>query len=204
MELREALTQIYEIRQQVAQTEVFRGYRAVTVGFSGVLAIVVAVFQSIWLPSPAGNLPSYLFLWVGAATVSMMVTGAEMLWRCMRATSPLTLVTTTLAIGQFMPAVACGGLVMLILWLTGPEVLWLLPGLWAIFFSLGIFASYRLLPRAVFWVAAWYLVAGLCCLIWAKGKYAFSPWSMGITFGFGQFLAAGILYWTLERDDVNA
>ena len=35
MELREALTQITEIRLQLARTEVFRGYRAMPVAFSG-------------------------------------------------------------------------------------------------------------------------------------------------------------------------
>ena len=43
MDLHDALTQISEIRRQVARTEVFRGYRAVPVAFSGFLAIVVAV-----------------------------------------------------------------------------------------------------------------------------------------------------------------
>ena len=35
MELREALTQITEIRLQMARTEVFRGYRAIPAAFSG-------------------------------------------------------------------------------------------------------------------------------------------------------------------------
>ena len=39
MELREALTQIAEIRQQMARGEVFRGYRAATTAFSGVVAL---------------------------------------------------------------------------------------------------------------------------------------------------------------------
>ena len=47
MELREALTQISEIRQRVAQAEVFRGYRAVPVAFSGLLALATACVQ-IW------------------------------------------------------------------------------------------------------------------------------------------------------------
>ena len=37
MELRDALAQIAEIRQHMARTEVFRGYRALPVAFSGVL-----------------------------------------------------------------------------------------------------------------------------------------------------------------------
>ena len=42
MELREALTQISEIRAQVARTEMFRGYRSLTVAFTGLLAFCAA------------------------------------------------------------------------------------------------------------------------------------------------------------------
>jgi hypothetical protein len=80
-----------------------------------------------------------------------------------------------------------------------PECLWMLPGLWSILFSLGIFASWRLLPKPTFWVAVHYLIAGIGCLMLAKGEHAFSPWAMALPFGVGQLLAAGILYWTLER-----
>ena len=56
MDLHDALTQISEIRRQVARTEVFRGYRAVPVAFSGLLAIGVAVYQAAFLPKPSDNL----------------------------------------------------------------------------------------------------------------------------------------------------
>ena len=52
MELRDALTQISEIREQMARAEVFRGYRSVTVGFSGVVAFVAAALQPIVAPRP--------------------------------------------------------------------------------------------------------------------------------------------------------
>ncbi len=204
MELREALTQIYEIRQQVERTECFRGYRAVPVAFSGVLALACAVIQSVWIPDPASQIWAYLGLWVGVALISMVITGMEMLWRCRHATSPLTEVTTQLAVAQFLPAVVAGGLLMIVLAVFSPKNLWMLPGLWSMFFSLGIFASYRLLPRATFWVALFYLVAGLVCLAVAQNEYAFSPWAMGIPFGVGQLLAAATLYWTLERNDVES
>ena len=70
MELRDALTQISVIRRQMARTEVFRGYRAVPVAFSGVLALAAALIQATWILEPAEQMPSYLALWVGAAIVS--------------------------------------------------------------------------------------------------------------------------------------
>ena len=47
MELREALSQISEIRQQMARSEVFRGLRSVPVAFSGLLAWAAARFNSL-------------------------------------------------------------------------------------------------------------------------------------------------------------
>ncbi len=203
MELREALTQIYEIRAQMAQTEVFRGYRAASVALTGVVALVTAGIQTVCIADPVRDMVAYVALWTGAALVGMGITGAEMLWRCRHSWSSHTVVTLTLAVGQFMPAIVTGGLVTLILAWRVPEALWMLPGLWAIFFSLGIFASFRLLPRATFLVGVFYLVAGLLALALGQGPAAFSPWAMGLPFGLGQFFAAGILYWTLERTHVE-
>src|SRR5262249_20276082 len=81
MELHEALTQISEIRKQMARTEVFRGYRALPVAFSGVLAVAAAVAQALWIPEPAQQISAYLLLWVGTAVVSGLAAGAEMAWR---------------------------------------------------------------------------------------------------------------------------
>jgi hypothetical protein len=202
MELREALTQISEIRRQVARTEVFRGYRALPVAFSGVLALTVALFQQVCLPDPSQHVHAYLSLWVGAALVSMLATGVEMVLHYRRSASPLARHMTLLAVGQFFPCIAVGGLLMCVLVGYAPESVWMLPGLWALLFSLGIFASYRLLPRPTYYVALFYMCAGTLCL--TLGPAALSPWAMGIPFGLGQLFAAAILYWTLERSDVES
>ena len=74
-----------------------------------------------------------------------------------------------------------------------------MPGLWQLLFSLGVFASFRLLPPATVWVALFYLASGTVCLTLREA--ALSPWAMGVPFGAGQLLAAAILYWALERND---
>jgi hypothetical protein len=76
----------------------------------------------------------------------------------------------------------------------------MLPGLWAIVFGLGIFASSRLLPKPVILVASYYLASGIVCLALAQGTAALSPWSMIGTFVVGQSLLALVLYLTLERN----
>lgn len=201
MELREALTQISEIRQRVAQAEVFRGYRSVPVAFSGLLALATAGVQSVCLPQPAGNAAAYLALWVTAALVSMSATGLELFLHHRHARTPLAQQLTWLAHPAVRPLpdgrrpgdARCGQLCLGCILDS--------PGLWSMLFSLGIFASYRLLPKPTFWVATFYMIAGAMLLTLRED--ALSPWAMGIPFGGGQLFAAAVLYWTLERPDVE-
>jgi hypothetical protein len=200
MELREALTQITEIRLQLARTEVFRGYRAMPVAFSGGVALLAAVIQAVTIADPMLQIGPYLALWIGAAVVSGLAAGLEMIVRARNATSPLTRELTWLALEQFCPCLLAGALLTVVLVRAAPASLWMLPGLWQIVYSLGIFASCRLLPRATFWVAVFYLGTGLAILAVGPGDAALSPWTMGLPFGAGQLLAAAVLYRTLERD----
>ncbi len=201
MELRDALTQISEIRRQMARTEVFRGYRAVPVAFSGLLALAAAAIQAAWITNPAEEMPAYLALWVGAAAASAIGAGTEMTLRARQSLSPWRREITWLAMEQFLPCLVAGGLLTFVLVQFAAESLWMLPGLWQILYSLGVFASCRLLPRATFVVAVFYLAAGLTCLALCHGSAALSPWAMGLPFGIGQLLAAAVLYRTLERSD---
>ena len=76
----------------------------------------------------------------------------------------------------------------------------MLPGLWQIVLSLGVFAALRVLPRAVAVAGAWYFLSGVAVLILGSQTRELSPWAMGLPFGVGQFLLAGILRWTIGDD----
>lgn len=203
MELREAMTQIAEIRRTMARGEVFRGYRAAPVAFSGGLAFSAALAQPWVAPEPVRQLGAYLGLWMGAAFLSALAAGMGMVVAG-SAASPWRRRITWLAVEQFVPCLAAGGLVTVVLVRDTGGPLELLPGLWQVLFSLGVFASCRLLPRATFAVAVFYLASGVLTLALARQELALSPWAMGLPFGVGQMLAAGILYWTLERYDAEA
>jgi hypothetical protein len=202
MELHEALRQIADIRCQMERGTVYRGYRAMMVGATGVLAVLAAAIQRLWVPSPGGDLERYLGLWVGVATASLVAAGVEMSWRAWGSGPGLARKMTLLAVEQFLPSVAVGAILTICIARGAPEAAWMLPGLWALIFSLGVFASHRLLPRQVAWVGVYYVLCGCGCLVWGRGEQALAPWLMGITFGGGQFLGAAILHWTLERTDV--
>ena len=80
----------------------------------------------------------------------------------------------------------------------------MLPGLWQIVFSLGIFASCRALPRAMFGAGVWYLAAGLASLAFANDARAFSPYAMAVPYGLGQFYIAIVLYRSTGAQDAQA
>ncbi len=113
--------------------------------------------------------------------------------------SPLARQHTLLALEAIAPSLLAGALVTAAIVQRQPTAAWMLPGLWSLIFSLGIFASVRLMPRATLVGATYYVLAGIAALTWGSGDAALSPWTMAGTFGGGQLLAAAILYFTLER-----
>ena len=106
-------------------------------------------------------------------------------------------------IAQFLPALVAGAIVSGALVRLSPALVVLLPGLWALFFGVGIFATRPYVVPASSWVALYYWAAGLLLLWTAEGVDVLSPWSVGGTFGIGQLAAAAMLYWNLERRPVN-
>ena len=199
LDLDQALAEITAIRTQIVRSAEFRGYGPATVAITGLLALVVAAAQARLVPHPARDFMLYLELWIASAALSATLIGFEMVTRSQRAHSRLADEMMWTAVAQFLPAAAAGVLLTAVLVLFAPATLWMIPGLWQIIFSLGVFASCRFLPRASYGVGAWYLATGLACLIWARDANAFSPWGMGLPFGFGEVLAAAVLYLNVEQ-----
>ena len=194
MRVEEALSQVRVMQSQVARAQQFCCYRSATIAASGLSAVGAAVVQSYWIPHPAEQLRSYLFLWVGVAMLSVAITGAEISVRWLRTDSPHARRQTIATVRQFAPCLVAGALLTWAIMGFGPQHAVLLPALWAMFFSLGVFASSMYLPSGSIMVAAYYLVSGLICLRWGQGPQALAPWTMMITFGVGQIITAIVLY----------
>jgi hypothetical protein len=134
-----------------------------------------------------------LAVWICVALVSVAVTGLETYLRARRVHSGFAEEMLQSAIEQFVPSLAVGVLLTIVLAGVAPGCFWLLPGLWSLIFSLGVFASCRFLPPQMFAVGVWYLVAGLVSVVVASGPKTFLPWTMGVPFGVGQLLVAAVL-----------
>jgi hypothetical protein len=202
-DLDKALADILAIRNQIAAGTAFQGYGPSAVAATAVVALVTAVLQFLLLDDPAAHPLSFLFGWTAAAVVSASLIFVEMRARSQRHHSGLADAMVQQAVEQFLPAAVAGALLAVMLWKFAPETLWLLPGLWQILVSVGIFASVRTLPRNVALVAAWYFVAGFTVLLIGSLHHALSPWTMGLPFVIGQLLMAALLYIASEDPDVE-
>jgi len=192
-ELHKALQEIRSIRSQLARGTEFRGYGPLTVAVTGVLALAAAALQGAWVRSPAEDVAAYLAIWIATAAVSFVTIGVETVMRARRVHSDLAVEMIRSALEQFLPAIVAGLLVTVVIARYAPRSLWMLPGLWQVIFSLGVFASCRFLPRPLFGVGVWYLATGLGCLALGSPERALSPWAMGVPFGIGQLLVGAVL-----------
>ena len=100
---------------------------------------------------------AYLKLWVATAALSLALISVEAISRTRRAHSALALPMLRSAGEEFLPAIVAGLLLTVVIARDSAQNVWMLPGLWQVLFSLGVFSSCRFLPRPMFAVGLWYL-----------------------------------------------
>jgi hypothetical protein len=198
-DLHKALGDISSMRRQMARSTEFRGYGPATLGATAVFAVLASVAQSRWVPHPAEHVGAYLSIWVWTALASATLIGVQMQTRSRRLHSGLADEMIRMAVEQFLPAALAGALITFVLLRYASQSTWMLPGLWQVIFSLGVFSSCRFLPRPMVAAGIWYMATGLGCIAFGDAR-AFSPWAMGLPYAFGQLLVAGILYFTANED----
>ena len=162
-DLDKALADILAIRSQIAAGTAFRGYGPATVAATGGIALLTASLQFLWLgrsDRPAGRV-------LRGPDGRRAVVGRADLDRDAGALAPPSFGPRRRddpAGGRAIPAgrrrrlpawrSCCGS--------SRRKRCGLLPGLWQILVSLGVFASVRSLPRSIAFGGAWYFVVRVC------------------------------------------
>ena len=199
-DLNRALGDIRDIRRQLAQTTEFRGYGPLTLCTTAAFAVLTGFAQARWLPAPALHPVQYVAIWTTTAILSVALIATQTLTRAHRIHSGFADEMILMAGQQFFPALLSGSLLTFLLLRVAPHEVWLLPGLWQVLSSLGIFASCRFLPRAVIAVGAWYLLSGLACIALGEAR-ALAPAVMATSYAIGQSLFGAILYIAAKDPD---
>jgi TctA family transporter len=199
MDLSRALGQLADIHQQIAKAEVYRGYRSLPIAASGVMG-----FAAAWAQTPAlgaSDPVGFVVYWAAIAACAGFVGASEIIYNYVVHDDRIARRRTRQVVGQFLPSLLAGAAITVSFVHLSATLVPLLPGLWAICFGIGTFASRPYLPRASGWIALFYYAAGVALLWLARGPEPLSGWWVGGTFGTGQLLAALVLYWNLERED---
>lgn len=193
-DLRQALGAIGAIRLQLAQAAQFRGLGPMTVGLSGVMAVLVGAAQAAWPAALAPNPLGFALTWMAAAALAGGVVAVEMASRSRRRHGPMATAMIHSVIERFAPAALAGLAATLALMRAAPDALWIAPGLWQLCMAVGLFASFRVLPAGCNAVAVWYFGTGVVALIAAGESRALEPWMMSAPFAVGQLAMALVLH----------
>ena len=197
MDVTRALDQIAEIHQQIAKGEVYRGYRSLPLAASGLVGLAAAWLQPAGLGTadPIG----FVLYWTAIALGAAFVGSSEIIYNYTVHDDVANRLRTLKVVGQFLPSLVAGAAITVSFTHLSAALVPLLPGLWAICFGIGTFASRPYLPRASGWIALFYYAAGFTLLWIARGPEPLTGWWVGGVFGVGQLLGALVLWWNLER-----
>lgn len=198
MDVSQALEQLNEIRHHLGRSEIYRGYRSRTLVVMGVVGLLAsAVLQFAW---PEAAPIEKVGFWVAVAGLNLAIAAWEILGDYGDLKTDHQRRITKRTVGQFLPTLCAGGLLTMVL-VSRDTALDMLPGIWSVMFSLGVFASRPYLPRGVGWVGAYYLGTGSLLLGFSESALSLS-WYMGGVFGVGQFILAYVMYQNLERENI--
>jgi hypothetical protein len=191
MDLSRALADLAEIHGHLAKGEIYRGYRPVPVAASGLIGIAAA-----WLQKPglgASDPIGFLVYWAAVALVAALVGTSEIIHNYVVHDDAAARRQTRRVVGQFLPSVLGAAIITFCFVRLSESLVSLLPGVWAICFGFGTFASRPYLPRTSIIVAVFYYAAGVA-LLWNAGAGSLDGWWVGGTFGIGQLIAAAVLF----------
>jgi hypothetical protein len=201
-DLNQALVDIRSIRRHVAEATEFRGYGPLTLSATAVFALLAGATQSHWVPEPSTHPGQYVALWLTTGILSAALIATQMLTRADRLHSGMADEMIRMAVAQFLPAAIAGVILPFVLLHVTQAVFWLLPGLWQIIFSLGVFASCRCLPRPMLLAGVWFLLTGLACIS-LGGNRALAPVSMSCAYAVGMTFVAAIHYFSAKKVSID-
>lgn len=194
-DLDQALDDIARVRGQLAASSRFQGFAPGIVALTGLLAIALATWQTV-------GQDTGLFVWVPLAAVSALMIGTEAIVRARRLHRSMASRLVSITLERFLPTAAAGAIAGVVILVQAPEHARLLPGLWQLLMGVGLYAVLGNLPRQMVWAAIFYYAAGTISLLLSSQSGIAAAWLMGLPFGAGQLLVAGILHFaSAEKTD---
>jgi hypothetical protein len=198
-----ALSQVADIRAQLAASTRFRGIGPELNALTGLLALLVAMAQSLWPQWLFHDNMDYVGVWAAVIIASGLVVAIESISRARRLHGQMAPAMLSVALYKTLPFAVGGTVISWVICTFAIDSARLLPGLWQILIALLGFSALSSLPRAIVWAAGWYFACGTLVLVLAGWSGMLSPWMMGIPFAVGQTIVACILSRPTAGGDVD-
>ena len=189
MEISQALSQLAEIQDKLSRTQVYRGYRPLTVAFTSGCALLGG-----WLSrshDPA-------VIWPLTALFCLAVVAGEMAVDYVSNFSNHQQRLARRVLLQFLPGLALGA-AWTGVWVHSGHPIALLPAIWTMTYGFCLLSARPLLPSGVGYVGAFYGLSSLA--LTTPVCYARFNLGMTLAFGLGQALLALILHWNQPRKE---
>jgi hypothetical protein len=189
-----ALSEIADIRAQLAASTRFRGIAPEASGLVSVLSLAVAAAQTIWPDSFAPDASHYVVVWAAVLVASGVIAAIEAVSRARRLHGRMASAMLGMALREVLPFVVAELVITVVICTFSPTNLWILPGLWLLLVGLFGFSALHSLPREMGWVAGWYFLCGTTVLALSAVSATLTPWMMGIPLGIGQASVALVFH----------
>jgi hypothetical protein len=197
-QLSEALSSLSEIHSHLAKSEVYQAITAKPVALSGCAGCIGAVLQVRFVAR--GEPATFIWYWLIVAFICGLLGSSGALFAYFYEGEPLLRRRTRIVAGQFIPCVLVGILVPLAVLPFAAQCVGVLPGLWSVFYGLGLFSTRPYLPRATGWVGLYYLTIGVLLVNLLSPTAIPSGWTLGLSFLIGQLGLALVLYRNQKRE----
>lgn len=193
-----ALDQVRELQQKILENQRFKGYSGRARAICGTAAIVAAiVMSSQFYPQTAA---AHALGWGMVALFGVLLNfGALVHWFLFdpRVKRDIRKLKPTL---DALPAILTGGVLTWVMLNTGQHQY--LFGIWMSLFGLANLASRHVLPRRIWMVGCYYLIAGAVYLMLNDVSFL-NPWPMAIVFFIGEWAGGVILHFGDRRVTIS-
>jgi hypothetical protein len=193
-EIDSTITQIADIRAQLASTTRFRGYAPEVVALVAMTWLLLLLIQTNRAATLGSNDREIVVEWGMLIGAGGLLIAIEAVSRTLRATDRLARLLLLGAMRLVLPGCLMAALVPTAVLMYAPSTAWVIPGLWQMLIGFVAIASYASLPRQIIWPALWFLLSGAVTLFVAGAHGAISPFAAGLPFVVGHLGIAWALW----------
>lgn len=193
-DIERAISEISEIRTQLAASMRFRGYAPEAVALMGLLSLAFLLAQLAFPEALAASSLQISLAWGGLLLINAFAIAVETVVWSWRQSPGMAGAMLRGAMLTTIPISFASLVIGVVVAVYVPDAAWILPGIWQMLVGVVGFSSHAILPRGIIWPALWYTLCGAGVTAVAATTGEISPLLAGIPFIVGHLWIALILH----------